>query len=686
MEWRTLAGGILFSVVLSLAAILALNSGNEVGSENSEMGSGWQELAYARLGNYMRGTAIAISVRSPKNKSVAREITAYVNRPPREIVYLRGPWVGAERSEIFESVLAKKATEVGFEFYVKNISEYAPSAQARIVILPSGAWPAEFEYEEATKTGCVAYVGLRKNITILRGGETVEGGMPKTILEIGKRAEGGQFWEVVGGRMLGYDGTVDEILNMEEVGAKIIEKIITCPQREAVAHSKIDAGVAGPDLVVLGLGEKTPVWARIVARSSDGKILRVWDEYLPGIEGEIEPAEIGDRKTFRVQALAEQNIGHGTKYSAVVYNKEYEKIVEIPIGRMNFTTSDEGQRQVFVSSFYVGEASMQEFIIVEMEDQYGQIYARTFVVQPKYEVFDIGGVGQEKRFVLMNGSGPIRQQQVMARILGGVWTRVPVRDGKVSVAGNWKDGKNIVEFDIAGQTVKHEWEGKPESALARFVKMSVWLVPVFVGLGIFVAAKKKEEYAIVVEHEAEIAHPKFELSQIEIEKIVGRPMTVEEIAREIRAKFLKKEQALSTHSVQEALEKLCAKGVLSEHSEMYAKAKEYTWENVREEYIERKLRDLLLEVGVGIDRRKDGVFVDDRNRRWKIGPVSPQGTSWKRNWEVEFVVFANEAEVLEFERNIPYAEIAARRLRLAKILKKTRFLCLEDVPKFSKYG
>ncbi|MFH0927671.1 MAG: hypothetical protein V1822_03765 [Candidatus Micrarchaeota archaeon] len=684
MNFRLLLLGVALSLVLCAGTILLLWQGENRQDAPPKDYPQWHELVYAKAGQYNSEKALAIRIRSPQNSSASKvEIEAFGQQPAREIVVLEGDWVSASNIGAFESGLEAEAASAGMGFFRRGIGDIAPSTRPRIVILPSGVWPAGFNYSDALPAqDCLVYIGLAKNISLESGG-VVEGGAPDEILMNKSSVDesGLAYWRAgeSGPKIFSLRMTLDEIGDYAEFSHKLAgfarKYCAPAPGAPPMEFDYKDE----PYVYRVGLENG---WVGISVMDAQSNVLRHWDEsfsFPPGtLEGKNDPGT--GEQIMRAYVLGEYSRREPVKYYAAIFDSDYALRDTLPLGQ-------KGGEGALVGAFAISQWPKSDFAIVEVQDQFARTYARAFVSLPKYSAQLAGAAADERRFEITKGGQAVEDGQILARLAGSQnWANASVHNGEVALASQWKEGKNEVEFRAGESEFSYSWEDSGRTIAAMIARSVVWIVPLAAAIYFLAVATRQEKYCIVVEHAPAFEQKNICVASGELEKIVGRAASLHGIAARLQQKLAPKGKIISEESVRRSLEGLAKRGALIKFMDYYAPAGRCGAKKLRRFCISQKLRDGLIEAGLSMEWRGEA-GIDSASRTWRIYEPGGRAHFFGSGEICDFLVFENEAEIGQFSRALANdGSGASSRIRLAIKLGKLKLVGINAASKYAGHG
>jgi len=676
------------ALVFCFISIILIGGQTNENTQMTEKRPEWFELAYSQFGAYGQQSALAVFVRAPQNISANKlDVEIYEHPPASEFVYVDGPWISASENLEFRKKIREEAEKYGWNFLYKNYTEISPSNKARILFLPSGAWPTDFDIDtQLTKKDCLLFLGLQKNISLQKNGAVVEGGAP--VWSFAQQNDGDtQFHkaQIENRTLFIKQSTFDEAAYKKDFDKDLIKFAW-----EECSEPKIKRTLEyAQDAKLISFEKELNISHVRISLRSDGQILRVWREnpIIPtgSVESETEILNTG-KTAFRAQITQNINDGQRIEYAAVIIDSQNNVYDKIPLANISAQQASMQKRRVFVDTFFISDWPKTEFAKVEIQDQYGRIYARTFVRLPDYRIEKIGAVGIKREFEILKNSNPPKDQYIFIRKNESArWTKVALRDAKFSVGSKWENGENNLQIRIGSKIIDYSWEDQRVDFTSKMVSSLIWILPIFAIIYVAMNSAQREKYKIIFEQMPNVHRESIEITKKELLKMLQKPKTVDEITTQI-SRANKSANTLSPQSVKDALDFLVTKNELVNHLDYYANKKRIPRQKLVEMSIEKTIKDRLLERGIS-SKKKQRMIIDSAKRRWVVvSKDKPEKIRLDKIIGADFVVFENLKEKKEFEKHIQKIKNEdSAKILLSIELGKLRFLSLQQVWKFAKY-
>ncbi|MFH1306743.1 MAG: hypothetical protein ABIH83_03780 [Candidatus Micrarchaeota archaeon] len=678
----------LFLALVVAGAVMIIAPEAEKGEEIDGEAGAWLSLKEVKEANYGKNNVVWVNIEG--NVDGRAHIIVYNTPPPRKIVLLEGKWAGANNFNEFGGVLQEKTRVTGWGFETKNIQELTPAQEGRMIILPSGAWPSELESEWGERIGendVLLYMGVKQNISLDKYGGVREGNVLKEVVEggeeIGNDIEETEFQGV---RIWVVGHTLDEFADIELFVDNILIEMENSGGRGKVGENWHEIKEGMKDIVFVK-GEGTEKWMRVSVRGEEGELVRLWDVKAEQNLGVIEGPESvvpSAPASFQIRIWPDYLQEEEIEYKAVTYSGEGEKFSEIVVGGGSIVSGKgSGGKIAWVGSFVQSEWPGTEYGIIEIEDQFGRVYARAVVKMPKYELIAPEKEGFERKYVILKDGDGIKETKILIKKEGGKWAEFIVHGGVVVVASEWEEGENKIYFKLKETVLTHswvEWEG------GRWLVFAEWGLPGILLVGIVylvLRPGKKSVFRIVVPEFVQLKQGRIEVSRKELLRIAKKAMRSSEIMEKLlEIKKVGKNIAISQESLESALGILVKEGKLLHYEEYYAPAKGNSLEGLRGAVMAMHLKDGLIERGIRIMRKKEkGVFKDGRGREWIVWNKGRWGKLLKKNAKMpDFIVFENEKQMQKFEEELSEkGGVGAGRVKLAKINDKLVLATIDKV-------
>ncbi len=683
MQIKELLIGITIAIVFCVVAVTLFSFEEKQKQQDNEQINDWQwfELEYAKVADYEDEKAVVTKINSHTKYDdiLHQRITIFDTRPPSEFVFVQQNI--ADRQEIIKirDELGTQTRKIGWDFSIKNNSELIQSDKPRVIFLPTGAWPKDFEYEKI-ENACTIYLGVAKNVSKTTDERIVEGGLPDFFANT-KKISGYEY------DFYGFDDeesiyaifmTPFEIAQPEKFAQEIVkftsdrcfsEHITTRQQFEGISHTT--------PIVKIKENQKE-TWARIEILDLQNNIIKIWDEKLLVYENKIEKVATTspNQDMFRVYIWPQHNRSLEIKYYLNIYDSNYTQITRMMLADIKTQNEDNEKKEAFFTSVNLQNLSKRQMSILEVEDQYGRVYARAVDRTPKYTVSELENVGNQKRFLIQKDCTPIEQQHIPVKIADSQnWANVLVVDGKITVVSDWKEYNNTIEFEVDEQIVKYSWDGRAESAIEKLSKMILISLPIFVLIWLFVVTRKEQDYTIMIPEEKKQERKKKIVELDYIKNIISRPMHISEIVSKIQKSSSQKNQRVTQQSVLNVLEKLVDKKVLRKYREHYmVNDEKNTFEILRTDALMHQLEEKLFNCETKIQKRGKNWVLDNSKKIWRIHqkdiPIKQ---------DTNYLVFSDDKELVNFEQEINNLNKRSNaKIKLAYKLKKIKFISLQN--------
>lgn len=428
---------------------------------------GPQSAAFVRLD----GTGGSAFDPSEDGRSVGRarvKIDVMEQAPPRHILLLNGPWSGAGGWARFKAALRRELQPTGWQVEERTMDEWSREREARVVVLPSGAWPEKLMKNWNASLGSqdvLVYFGVRQNVTLDSDGLASAGGVRNELLAGGRPLDGGLEGAQTlkgpqGVRVWRLGRTLDEYVNMDALAANVSEALVRMPGVERIGQTEGEWG-GGPYTGLAVFGEPRRAHVRIRVHEAGGRLLALWDRELAlpvgNMDGPIE-AVPGQAAAFQVRLALPYAQTERVEYTVQVVGADQKVRSRQILGGGRMGGAGGNATPMWVGSFVYSNWSQGGWERLEVMDQYGRSYAQAAVQVPLYQVKELDGDGLTRRYLLTRNGAPARASSVRVRREdSGRWNDLPLQDGIVRVSSKWTLGPHLLSFDMEGIPLRFQW-------------------------------------------------------------------------------------------------------------------------------------------------------------------------------------------------------------------------------------
>ncbi len=658
--------------------------------------------------------AMWISLAGRMDEAAGRTLVVdvYVKPPVRHVVLLTGPWAGAGKMDEFGPRIKTALSQTGWAYEVRNLSDLQASADARILVLPSGAWPASLMKDWESVVGprdIVVYFGVKQNVTLddaggLSGDTPVRNELLASGTPSGYIADG-QLIAGPGGREVWIvPHTLGEYADLSSLADEMTRGLTNDLSEQRVWRQNItwSAG-ARTAVVLLPVGFNQEAMARLRLIDSSGRLSMMWDSPLHALAGDIESlasAKQGQATSFQIRLQPSYPQDEHIRYRAMLYGPNQSIAEQIDLG--DGTIKSGG---AWVGSFTYDKWPQAGDWRIRIEDQFGRLYAQAAVHVIEYRVEMLASSGDTYRFGIFKDGQPLPDMEAQVRRAGGEWSAVPVVNGVLSVTADWKSGEKRIEITADGMQMSYSWEGEFGGAWAVAWK---WGVPGIILAGVIyfvLRPRSRPAYRIHV-GEMPMSEPKrASMSTGEMIEVMRRAarrsgmvgddwaLRAEDVMECLhRAEAGKKPVMASSESVEDAIEEMAREGQLVRWREWFGTAgRGVGEEEIRLRALGKMTRDRLVEMGTrpreiraaaGAGGRNIRIvaYTDELGRVWQVHDPRAWRMQWARGRLPDYAVLADSDERKAFSRELARGrEEGADRLRIAIKTGRTKLVTVAEM-------
>lgn len=653
---------------------------------------------------------------------------------PRRMVLVDSPRAGGSNFSRLQAALEDALRPAGWKLEVENLSSLRAEGAGRVIILPSGAWPADALAgwkKRFAPDDLIIYVGIRQNITVGSDGSTQVGGVPAGLLKDGKPTEEyGEPLELLGttngNRVARIPRTLDEFTDMDALAQAIVRYAWAAPENRTVVRAEKEWNDGANDLT-LGLGREIGRGAlRVRLLGKDGRLLKLWDRDLSRPSGEIDgPARIVRSQTaaFQVRLLPDYPQKENLDYDLTVYSPDGKAGAKERIGQgVVGPGADDGRGGAWVGSFVVSKWPGPGIARLAVTDQFGRALAQAAVDIPQITITALDTDGLTRRYLILQDGEPINESRLnVRRANSSEWTSLPIGGGIVSVSAKFPPGSQTLLFELGGQSVPYSWNENSGGAWA--VAWTYGLPGIALALVTYLLLKprRRATYRLIVPEMAAGGGGELTMNMREMADALeeacgekGRPgagrardwpgakpgdgrqarsgpgargravLRADEFAAYLQAKRFDDGRMIGPESAEEALRALAKTGrALQWRGYWTCKRAGFGEEDVRRQALGHQLKDKLLENGISLAGKTEGELLKDgRGRTWMLGPNSAAGLEAMAESRClpSFALFADGTEREEAERGLKALKGGkSARLRLALQTGRMKLISLDEL-------